>query len=164
MAEEAKTGKENMDIDAVIRERFDLPDIDVRTCPPLTLAYIGDAVYGLVIRSIVLGDGKGKVNTLHRHTSHLVKAASQSEMLEYLFPVMTKEEYAVYKRGRNAKSFTKAKNATIVEYRRATGFEAVMGYLYLTDSFDRLMELVDIGLKGLKEKEKSETEKISGKK
>lgn len=143
-------------IDAYIRGKFDVPSLDVHTCPPLTLAYIGDAVYDLVIRTIMVGAGKERVNRLHRHTSHLVKAATQSAMLEYMFPVMTEEELSVYRRGRNAHSATKAKNASVVEYRRATGFEAVLGYLYLTDRFDRLLELVQTGLDGFRKAEKAE--------
>lgn len=152
---EVKDGKSGLEIglDAYIRQRFRLPDVDVRTYSPLTLAFIGDGIYDLIIRSIIVGEGNTRASQLHQHTSHLVKAHSQSAMLEYMFPHMTEEENAVYKRGRNAKSPTMAKNATMTDYRRATGFEALMGYLYLTDQFDRLVDLVRIGLTGLKEQE-----------
>lgn len=132
-----------------IKNYFQIPDIDIRTYSPLALAYIGDGIYDLVIRSMVVGHGNTKASQLHQHTSHLVKAHTQSEMMEYLLPVLTEEEEDYYRRGRNAKSPTMAKNATMGDYRRATGFEALMGYLYLTDQFTRLMELVNTGLRGI---------------
>ncbi len=136
-----------------IKKYFQIPDIDIRTYSPLALAYIGDGIYDLVIRSMVVGHGNTKASHLHQHTSHLVKAHTQSEMMEYLLPVLTEEEEDYYRRGRNAKSPTMAKNATMGDYRRATGFEALMGYLYLTDQFARLMELVNTGLRGIGAKE-----------
>lgn len=138
----------------LIRERFGEPDVDIRTYSPLTLAYIGDGIYDLIIRSIIVGKGNTKASQLHQHTSHLVKAHSQSAMMEYILPALSGEEEAVYKRGRNAKSPTMAKNATMGDYRRATGFEALMGYLYLSDRFERLLDLVDVGLAGLEFEEK----------
>lgn len=142
-----------MKIDSYIRECFGIKDVDIRTYSPLTLAFIGDGIYDLIIRTMIVGRGNTKASQLHQHTSHLVKAHSQSAMLEYMLPVMTEEEVAVYKRGRNAKSPTMAKNATMSDYRRATGFEALMGYLYLSDRFERIMELVRLGLDGLKKEE-----------
>mgnify|MGYP002710418774 FL=1 len=138
-----------MEIFGEIKKYFHIRDIDIRTYSPLTLAYIGDGIYDLVIRSIVVGHGNTKASQLHQHTSHLVKAHTQSEMMEYLLPILTEEEEDYYRRGRNAKSPTMAKNATMGDYRRATGFEALMGYLYLTDRFQRLMELVNAGLTGI---------------
>lgn len=145
--------EQGMKIDSYIRNCFDIPDVDIRTYSPLTLAYIGDGIYDLIIRTMIVGRGNTKASQLHNHTSHLVKAHSQSVMMEYLMPELTEEEVAVYKRGRNAKSPTMAKNATMSDYRRATGFEALMGYLYLSDRFERIMELVPIGLEGLKKEE-----------
>ena len=132
-----------------IKRYFQIRDVDIRTYSPLTLAYIGDGIYDLVIRSIIVGHGKTRASQLHQHTSHLVKAHTQSEMMEFLLPVLTEEEEDYYRRGRNAKSPTMAKNATMGDYRRATGFEALLGYLYLTDQFDRLLELVNTGLAGV---------------
>lgn len=134
-----------------LKEQFALGETDVRTYSPLTLAYIGDAIYDLVIRTILVERGNMPVNKLHKQASQLVKAGTQSEMIERMQPHFTPEEESVYKRGRNAKSYTMAKNATMADYRRATGFEAVMGYLYLTDQMERLIDLVKIGL----EKEES---------
>lgn len=133
-------------INAYILDQFHIEQQDLRTYSPLTLAYIGDGVYDLVIRSIVVGRGNTSPSHLHKKTSGVVKAKAQSDMIEVLLEELTPEETAVYKRGRNAKSPTMAKNATMADYRRATGFEALMGYLYLNDEFERLMELVQLGI------------------
>lgn len=127
---------------------FDIQKVDIKTYSPLTLAYIGDGIFDLVVRSIVVGKGNTRANELHRRTSKVVKAESQSNMIELLKPLLTEEELAVYKRGRNAKSTSMAKNASMADYRRATGFEALMGYLYLNNEMGRLVELVKIGLEG----------------
>ena len=140
---------------SAIRETFDIRKGDIRTYSPLTLAYIGDGIYDLVIRSMIVAQGNTKASQLHNHTSHLVKAHSQSAMMEYLMPVLSEEEEAVYKRGRNAKSPTMAKNASMSDYRRATGVEALRGYLYLADRFDRILELTVLGLDGLGKEEKT---------
>lgn len=133
-------------IDAYIKEQFSIEPVDIRTYSPLALAYIGDGIYDLVIRSIVVGKGNTRAGNLHRETSRLVKAQAQAEMVERLLPHLTEEEEDIYRRGRNAKSPTMAKNATMSDYRKATGFEALMGYLYLQNRFPRLVELVKIGL------------------
>lgn len=134
-------------IDSYIKEEFGIPAVDIRTYSPLTLAYIGDGIYDLIIRSIVVARGNTKANELHYKTSHIVKAKTQAEMAEKLLPFLTEEEADVYRRGRNAKSTTMAKNATMLDYRKATGFEAMMGYLYLQDEFERIVELVKTGAK-----------------
>lgn len=139
-------------IDAYIREQFDIKEVDIRTYSPLTLAYIGDGIFDLVIRSVVVGRGNTSANELHRKTSRIVKAHTQAEMIEKLVPQLTEEENDIYRRGRNAKSPTMAKNATMSDYRKATGFEALMGYLYLADRFDRILYLVKEGLKEINEK------------
>lgn len=125
---------------------FDLKQQDIRRYSPLTLAYIGDGIYDLVIRSMVVGKGNTSPNHLHKRTSQMVKARAQSEMIESLLPDLTKEEEGIYRRGRNAKSPTMAKNASMSDYRRATGFEALMGYLYLKNELGRLIELIKKGL------------------
>lgn len=129
-----------------IKELFQLEDTDIRTYSPLTLAYIGDAIYELVIRTILVEKGNTQVNKLNQRANRLVKASAQSEMIEKLKPHLTEEEMAVFKRGRNAKSYTMAKNATMSDYRRATGFEALMGYLYLTEQWERMLELIKLGM------------------
>ena len=127
-------------------EAFHLEEKDLRPYSPLTLAYIGDGVYELVIRTVLVKKGNCPVNQLHRKASSLVKAASQSAMMEFIEPMLTEEEHSVYRRGRNAHSPTMAKHATMADYRRATGFEALMGYLYLKEDFGRIVELVRAGI------------------
>jgi ribonuclease-3 family protein len=136
-------------INAYIKEQFQIRDIDIRTYSPLTLAYIGDGIFDLVIRTIVVGKGNTKASQLHQHTSHIVKAHTQAQMAEALEDDMTEEEADIYRRGRNAKSPTRAKNASMSDYRKATGFEALMGYLYLTDRFPRIVELTGIAVERL---------------
>ena len=130
-----------------IKGLFELPGADIRSYSPLTLAYIGDGVYELVIRTILVEKGNCQPQKLHKRASALVKAQAQSEMMETLTPLLTQEELSVYRRGRNAKSYTMAKNATMGDYRRATGFEALMGYLYLTEQEMRMLEPIKEGLK-----------------
>lgn len=133
-------------IDAYIRGQFAIAPPDLRTYSPLTLAFIGDGVYDLVIRSMVVGQGNTNVSALHHKTSHFVKANAQANMIEKLLPALTPEEADIYRRGKNAKSSTMAKNATIADYHKATGFEALMGFLYLNNDFRRIVELVKLGL------------------
>ena len=116
---------------------------DICSYSPLTLAYIGDGVYELVIRSMILADGNAPVNKLHKKSSGLVKAETQAQIVK----IFLDDELRIYKRGRNAQSYTKAKNASMVDYRMATGFEALIGYLYLLGKSDRMMELIGHGLK-----------------
>ena len=141
-----------------LKEIFELKDMDLRTYSPLTLAYIGDGVYELIVRTVLVKRGNCPVNRLHKQASSLVKAASQSAMMEVLEPMLTEEEAGVYRRGRNAYSPTMAKHATMSDYRRATGFEALIGYLYLKEDFTRMTELVHAGLtaqeQAIKEKRK----------
>ncbi|MDD6038295.1 MAG: ribonuclease III domain-containing protein [bacterium] len=134
-------------LNTIIKEQFGLDKtVDVRTVSPLTLAYIGDGIYELVIRTVMVAKTNTKAGLLHRQTSQLVKAQAQSQMMDILMDHLTPEEESVFRRGRNAKSPTMAKNATVGDYRRATGFEALMGYLYLTDQMNRLLELVQLAV------------------
>lgn len=136
-----------------IKMEFQLADVDAKQYSPLTLAFIGDGIYDLIIRTIIVEHGNAPVNKLHKRVSNLVKAQAQADIIHLLEEELTEEERAVYKRGRNAKSFTSAKNATIADYRTATGFEALMGYLYLSNQMNRILELVKTGLKKLAEKQ-----------
>ena len=119
------------DFVSYMNELFRMEEVDVREYSPLTLAYIGDCIYDLVIKSVVINKGNKQVNKLHQETSRLVQASTQSLMMRSMQEHLTEEEHAVYKRGRNAKSVSPAKNQSITDYRRATGFEALLGYLYL---------------------------------
>ena len=112
---------------------------------PLALAYIGDNVYELVNRTTVLCEGDRKVRDLHALCSMKAKASTQARMALLLSPDFTEEEKAVYRRGRNAEVYTKAKNASITEYHEATGLEAVIGFLYLSGRYERLVTLLKTG-------------------
>ena len=129
-----------------LKEIFHLEDQDLRSYSPLTLAYIGDGVYELIIRTILVKKGNCPVNRLHKKASSLVKAGAQSAIMEVIEEELTPEELSVYRRGRNAHSTTMAKHATMADYRRATGFEALMGYLYLKEDYTRMLTLVRMGI------------------
>ena len=129
-----------------LKEQFELGKVDIKTYSPLTLAFIGDGIYDLFIRTIIVGEGNCQANKLHKRVSSLVKATRQSKMIKKIKSALTEEERNVYKRGRNAKSHSVAKNASTADYRRATGFEAVMGYLYLTGQLERIVDLIKLGL------------------
>ena len=130
-----------------IKSIFNIEDKDIKTISPLVLAYIGDSVYDLIIKSILVARGNVPVNKLHKRASELVKANAQVNMYDAVKDMLTKEEEGVFRRGRNAKSYTTAKNATKIDYRMATGYEALMGYLYMQGKVDRIYEVVSIGLK-----------------
>ena len=120
-----------------IKKQFELKEADINAYSPLTLAYIGDSIYDLVIKTIVVERANCAANKLHQQASALVKAQTQAQMADFLQDYMTEEEQAIYKRGRNAKSYTTAKNASVADYRKATGLEAVFGYLYLKGQSER---------------------------
>ena len=146
--EKELTGETNsLPFVSYIKRYLDLPDTDIKTYSPLTLAFIGDSIYDLVIRTAIVENGNAPVNKLHKRVSKLVQASAQADLYFVIKDQLTEEEMSMFKRGRNAKSFTSAKNAGIVEYRTATGLEALLGYLYLTDQIDRMMELIKQGLK-----------------
>ena len=137
------------DFHSYMRELFEMEEVDIKEYSPLTLAYIGDSIYDLVIKSLMVSHGNKQVNKLHKETSQLVQASAQSLMMRTMQEHLTEEEHAVYKRGRNAKSVSPAKNQSITDYRRATGFEALLGYLYLKKDWKRMLDLVKIGLDSL---------------
>lgn len=141
------------EFDSYMQEVFQMKEVDVNSYSPLTLAYIGDSIYDLIIKSLVINQGNRQVNKLHKETSMYVQASTQSLMMRAMQEELTEEEHAVYKRGRNAKSVSPAKNQSITDYRRATGFEALLGYLYLKKEWKRMLDLVKIGLDSLKGKE-----------
>ena len=146
MDESIKDKIEEIDLANKICTSFQIEKKDPKQYSPLTLAYIGDGIYDLVVRTIVVEQGNAKVNQLHKAVSGMVKAATQAEVIRKIEPYLTEEELGVYKRGRNAKSYTMAKNASMVDYRCATGLEALMGYLYLSEQMNRIIELIQLGL------------------
>ena len=129
-----------------LKTQFQLPDVDIRTYSPQVLAYIGDGIYELIIRTVLVGKGNCQANDLHRKASSYVRASAQAAMILSIREELTEEEHHVYKRGRNAKAFSMAKHATMSEYRHATGFEALMGHLYLTGQMTRMIDLVRTGM------------------
>lgn len=129
-----------------MQELFRMQEVDIKEYSPLALAYIGDAVYELIIRSLVLNEGNRQVQKMHKRTSSMVQASAQARIITALNDRLTEEEHAVYKRGRNAKSMSPAKNQSVSDYHKATGFEALMGYLYLKKEWKRMLELIKAGL------------------
>ncbi len=115
---------------------------------PLNLAFIGDTVFDLIVRARLVRETNEPVDRLNRKAAAVVNAGNQSRMVEALKPLFTEEEAAVYRRGRNARSSTHPKNASIQDYRRATGLEAVFGYLYLCGRKERILELFDAAADG----------------
>ena len=127
-----------------IKEEFSLEGADPSQYSPLSLAFIGDSIYGTVAKTVVVLEGNCPADKLNRKAVKYVKAVSQSKAADYLIEngLFTEEETTVYKRGRNAKSPTGAKNAPVGDYRKATGLEAVFGWLYLRGETDRVIELM----------------------
>lgn len=143
--------EESIKIEDLIAGALKLQTVDPKTYSPLVLAYIGDAVYELLIRTKVINHGSMQVNKMHKKSASLVKAETQANIIKSIQDDLTEEELAVYKRGRNAKSATMAKHATMIDYRTATGFEALVGYLYLQARYARLLELIRDGLEKIGE-------------
>ena len=128
-----------------LRETFDLEYENPGEVSSLILAYIGDAVYDVITRTIVISKGNRPVNIINKENNSYVNAETQARLSEVLEDKLTEEESAQFKRGRNAKSHSSAKNASLRDYRKATGFEAVIGYLFLSGKDDRILELLKLG-------------------
>lgn len=116
------------------------------TYSPLALAYIGDGVYEIFVRTYVINRGNMPVNKMHKASRELVRASSQAKIYFLIEEMLTEAEEAVLRRGRNAKSVSIPKNGNVNEYRHATGLEALIGYLYIEGKVDRIKELIDVGL------------------
>ncbi|MDD6450568.1 MAG: ribonuclease III domain-containing protein [Lachnospiraceae bacterium] len=134
-------------LNALIRKRFEIPSKDLSTFSPLTLAFLGDGVYEIIIRTLIVDQGNTSPSRLHKQSAHIVKAQSQAQVIDLLEADLTEEEKDIVRRGRNAKSNTHAKNASVMDYRKATAFEALLGYLYLKGEDERILSLVETGLK-----------------
>ncbi len=138
--------EESLGLYAYIKNQFGEKDVDVRTYSPLTLAFIGDGVFDLIVRAYVVGRGNRPAHILHNEKSWIVKAASQARMAELLHDSLTSKEQEIYRRGKNAKPANTAKNATLTDYHKATGLEALCGYLFMTGQTARLIELIRRGM------------------
>lgn len=132
-----------------IHALFPCKNPNLRTLSPLKLAYLGDAVFDLIIRTLILEHNGGPVKALHRQTSSLVNAGTQAKLAAAMLPVLTEDEQDAYRHGRNAKSASVAKHADIHDYRNATGLEALFGYLYLSGNTGRAVELLEYALNKL---------------
>lgn len=142
---------------SIVQEMFPMNEAKLRTYSALSFAYIGDAVYELIIRTMITSRGNMKPNKYHQHVIEYVNARGQVRIMEKIRPHLTEEENVIFRRGKNAKPPTCAKNQSLHDYHIATGFEALVGYLYLGGQMRRLMELLDIGLQ---EEEVCHTKKI----
>lgn len=125
---------------------FNIERKEAKEFSPLVLAYIGDAVYELIVRSILVSMGNRPVNKLNKDATSLVKAGAQSEIVKLISDNLSEEEFTIFKRGRNSSPHTMAKNASMTDYKYATGFEALIGFLYLDNRCDRALELVKLGI------------------
>jgi ribonuclease-3 family protein len=119
-----------------------LLESDVQMLNPLVLAYVGDSVYDTFVRTLLVSGGYGQVAKLHKMSIEFVKAKAQADILEKISGMLTADEQDIVRRGRNTKSATVPKNADISDYRYATGFEALIGFLYLTGRIERLMDII----------------------
>lgn len=126
-------------------------DFDLRQISPLTLSFIGDSVYDLMVREYVISLANRPVGQLNKRKVNVVNCKFQAECAEILEPHLTEEETVIYKRGRNANVHSVPKNANKQDYHTATGFEAVFGYLYLKKDIARLRELFDLIVKNIYE-------------
>lgn len=129
-----------------IRAAFGGGEADLRTYSPLTFAYIGDAVFELIVRTVIVEQGQRPTNSLHKHTTKIVCAEMQAKLIEAVYDTLSEEEKNIYRRGRNTKSNSAAKNASLSDYRKATGFEALCGYLFLRNDMERVIEIVKSAL------------------
>lgn len=138
--------EESLNLSRYIEDAFGLPDTDIKTVSPLTMAFMGDCVYDLIIRTLVIRRGEASVEKMHKACSEYVKAASQMQMYKLIEEDLKEDEITAFKRGRNSKPHSTAKHASKSQYLYATGFEAMLGYLYFTGNFFRIVELVKLGI------------------
>ncbi len=130
----------------LIHDHYPLSEQELRTYSPLSLAYIGDSVYDLVIRTMMVTRGNTRPGKFQKQVTALVSAKGQTQVMERILPHLTEEEETIFRRGKNAKPLSTAKNQTRHDYRIATAFETLLGYLYLAGRMERLLELTGIGL------------------
>lgn len=140
-----------MALNQEIIDYFEGKEVDIKTYSPLTFAYIGDDVFDLVIRTIVVNKGNTSPNKLHNMVIRYVSAKAQAKMYDAINPLLNDKEQDVLRRGRNSKPHTKAKNASSADYMKATALETLIGYLYLSDDMERIFELIKIGINKIEE-------------
>ena len=120
------------------------PQVDIREMNPLSLAFMGDVVLELLVRQHLVERSRLLPGKLHAEAVRYVSARSQFLEMKLLEPMLTEEEHAVFRRGKNANKATVAKHASVEEYRTSTGFECLLGWLYLKGRNERIMELMDV--------------------
>ena len=152
--EESITMQDNNTFHELTCRTFGLEKRDIATYSTLSLAFVGDNVFDLVVRTLLVEEGNKKVNNIHKQKSNLVKAETQARIAEFFLQeeLLTEEEKDYYRRGKNAKTSNHAKNANIADYHKATGLEALIGYLYLTDREERAVELCKLGIEAFRSK------------
>lgn len=126
---------------------------DLKMMNPLVLAYIGDSIFDLFIKSYMVSKSKANVNKINKMVVKFVKAPSQALIVKRITEFLSEEEIRIIKRGRNQKTTTPAKNASLVDYKLATGFEALIGWLYLKDDISRLNQIIELSIKIIEESE-----------
>jgi ribonuclease-3 family protein len=124
-----------------------LSDTDIQMMSPLALAYLGDAVYEIFVRTYIVSTSKMNVNHLNKMSVNFVKAESQAKIAKFIEAELSEEELRILKRGRNQKSASVAKNASIGDYRLATGLESLVGWLYLKEEYKRISILMNMGIR-----------------
>lgn len=134
----------NEEIYKAIGENSPVSKGELSAYSPLVLAYVGDAVHELYIRTLLLSRGNAPVYKLHKRSIAYVKAKAQSDTVHRMMEMLTPEEQDVVRRGRNAKSGTIPKNADVADYKYATGFETLLGHLYIKGDYGRLLELLKL--------------------
>ena len=132
--------------DEYLQQLFSLEEKDWSMYSPLPLAYIGDSVFDVIVRTVIVKRGNIQTSKMHHRASDIVNAGSQARIAEALQPHLSEEEASILKRGMNAKPLHSAKNADHADYLKATGLEALVGYLYLKKEYARLLDLVKLGL------------------
>lgn len=130
-----------------LERELSLDEMKVHTYSPLALAFIGDSIYDLIIRTYIISKGSKAVGKMHKESSLYVNAKTQAKIYHAIKDTLTEEELSVMKRGRNAKTGSKPKNTDLITYKHATGFETLIGYLYITKQLERLVALIAAGLK-----------------
>ncbi len=129
-----------------VLEAFPQKEVDIRTYSPLSLAFLGDGVYSLIVRTMAISKGNRQAEKLHNDTRKYVSAQAQARIGDAIQELLTEEEARIYRRGRNSNPYHHAKNATLEEYLKATALETLCGYLYLKDDTARFLELMKAGI------------------
>ncbi len=135
-------------IESILKD-VDLNQNNINQYSPLVLAYLGDSVYEVYIRTLLVCEGNAPVNKLHKRSISYVKAKAQSDIIHGIMEYLLPDEQDIVRRGRNAKSGTIPKNADVTEYKYATGFETLLGYLYLRKDYDRLKDILKLSVSQL---------------